>query len=637
MKRSFIVLLLGVVLVLVLAACKRTQAIAEVTKPKGDVKRDTAREMTKWEPAPEGAKLSLGDGVKTGASSETLVKLTSGGTIVVSSNTTIRLLASKPGATKPKVGVEAGEASIEAEGSALDLETSIGNAHIEAGGKLRVSAGDSGTRVEVTVGAARIDTEGGGVELTPGKTFDVSVGGAIVESDSNASAKDGGADAAKPGVEPAPKDDGKVVLQVHGSGVRLQTKGATTWAPLPDGAGSAAPGDTIDVPNGASVDAQRGAVRGRIVGQGKFVLGEGSSLARATSGRVELEATSEDVLVEVPGGTIVAKAGAEGGKSRVAADVKANDTKVSVRQGQGEIRGKNTETVRAGESATLDKKGVAVVAARGLDRADLAIRAGESIVIRDPKGVTAVGFDFSSVCPGAAVVARGPDNTGAVRGDRRVNMAVPGGHHEYSIRCIGADGVEDKPAATGTVTVIADAARAELPKVPPATLVDMDGRRYTVLYQNQLPSVIARWADAPPGKSYVVHLDKERIKSDTPKKELKAGTVSEGTHTLWFETEDGSKKSAETTLVIKFDNAAPAASVREPADGSFSPGDSVKVSGVVVEGWTVQVNGQPVPLDEQKRFSTTTVVPATDTAIVLRLSHPKRGTVHYVRHAAPAR
>lgn len=627
----FFVVLLGI-------ACKRSSAIAEVTKPKGDVKRDTAEAMTKWEAAPEGAKLGIGDGVKTGASSETIVKLTSGGTIAVSSNTTIRLLASKPGAAKPKVGVEAGEASIEAEGGALDLETSIGNAHIEAGGKLRVSAGDSGTKVEVTVGAARIDTESGGVDLTPGKSFDVSVGGAIVENDSTA-AKDAGADATKPAAvdPPVAADDGKVVLQVHGNGVRVQAKGGTTWAPLPDGAGTAAPGDTLDVPNGVSVDAQRGRVRGRIGGGGKFVLGEGASLARATSGRVELEATSDDVVVEVPGGTIVAKGGAEGGKSRVSADVKANDTKISVRQGQAEARGKNTETVRAGESASLDKKGVVVVAARGLDRADLAIRAGESIVVRDPKGVTAIGFDFASVCPGAAVVARGADNSGAVRGDRRVNMAVPGGHHEYTVRCIGPDGVEDKPAATGTVTVIADAARAELPKLPPATLVDMDGRRYTVLYQNQLPSVIARWADAPAGKSYVVHLDKDRIKSDAPKKELKTGTVSEGTHTLSFETEDGSKKSAETTLVIKFDNAAPAASVREPADGSFSPGDTVKVSGVVVEGWTVQVNGQPVQLDEQKRFSTQTTVPANETAIVLKLSHPKRGTVHYVRHAAPAR
>ena len=38
-----------------------------------------------------------------------------------------------------------------------------------------------------------------------------------------------------------------------------------------------------------------------------------------------------------------------------------------------------------------------------------------------------------------------------------------------------------------------------------------------------------------------------------------------------------------------------------------------------------------------ERFSTTTTVPANETAIVLKLSHPKRGTVHYVRHAAASR
>ena len=128
-------------------------------------------------------------------------------------------------------------------------------------------------------------------------------------------------------------------------------------------------------------------MRGRIVGGGKFVLGEGASLARATSGRVELEATSDDVVVEVPGGTIVAKGGAEGGKSRVAADVKANDTRVSVRQGQGEVRGKNTETVRAGESATLDKKGVAVVAALLVGRAGLAEGVGRRHAQADLDGV----------------------------------------------------------------------------------------------------------------------------------------------------------------------------------------------------------------------------------------------------------
>jgi hypothetical protein len=110
--------------------------------------------------------------------------------------------------------------------------------------------------------------------------------------------------------------------------------------------------------------------------------------------------------------------------------------------------------------------------------------------------------------------------------------------------------------------------------------------------------------------------------------------VGEGTHVLWFETEDSAKRSADTTLLLRFDNAAPTANVREPADGSFRPGDVVKVSGVVVEGWSVNVYGQAVPLDEQKRFSTTATVPPTDNALVLRMSHAKRGTVYYVRHAA---
>lgn len=216
-------------------------------------------------------------------------------------------------------------------------------------------------------------------------------------------------------------------------------------------------------------------------------------------------------------------------------------------------------------------------------------------------------------------------------------MFMPAGQHAYTVRCVGPDGVEEKPASSGTVTIIADSARAELARLPPSTVVDTDGRPYTVLYQNALPSVVARWPDGPAGKSYALHVDAQSFRSDGPRHSLKSGAVSEGTHVLWFETEDHGRRSTDTTLVIKFDNAAPAASVREPADGSFQPGDTVNVAGVVVEGWSVSVNGQAVALDDQRRFATTATVPAGENAIVLRMSHPKRGTVHYVRHAAGTR
>jgi hypothetical protein len=87
---------------------------------------------------------------------------------------------------------------------------------------------------------------------------------------------------------------------------------------------------------------------------------------------------------------------------------------------------------------------------------------------------------------------------------------------------------------------------------------------------------------------------------------------------------------------VKFDNAAPAASIREPADGSFGPTDTVKVAGLVSEGWSVSINGTAVPLDEQQRFSTTATPVPGENAIVLRLSHPTRGVVYYVRHAGAA-
>ena len=642
MARLTLALLLGGSLGLGCRGCSKAH-IAEVKKHQGDVKRDTASSQQKWEAAPDGAELAMGDGLRTGPSANAVVHLTGGGNIAVSSDTTIRFLASSPGAAQPKLAIEAGEASIEAaDDHALTVQTTIGLAQIEPGGKLHITADGSATRIEVTVGAARLETDDGGVALSPGKSFDVSLGGAIVEHEVG----DAGVDAAvKERVVAAasPTDDGggagPIVIDIRGAGVRVLAKGEATPRPFAEGTGSVGAGDTLEVPSGASVDVRRGAKHARVVGAGRFVIGEadGSTLVRASSGHVELDATSEDVVVEVPGGAISAKGGGADGRSRVDADVATAGTKVGVRQGQAEVRGRGSpESVRAGERATLSPKGVVVVANRGPERPDFTVRAGESIFVRDPKPPTALGFDFSSVCPGAGVVSRG-DGTATARGEHKATLSLAAGHHEYAIHCIGADGVEEKAAASGAVTVVADGARAELARLPPSTLVDMDGRRYTVLYQNQLPSVIARWPDAPQSGGYVVHVDKERTKSLAPKLSLKPGSIGEGTHTLSFETADGAKKSAETTLVIKFDNAAPAASVRDPADGSFQSGDTVKVSGVVVEGWTVSVNGTAVALDDQKRFATTATVPAGETALVLKLSHPKRGTVYYVRHAGGAR
>lgn len=601
-----------------LVAC-RDKSIAEVTKHKGELTRDTAATQQKWVPADDGAKLVLGDGLKTGASSEAVVKLSKGGTLKLPPDTTIRFLASAPGAAAPKLSVETGEASIQAEGNEVAIETEIGVAHIEAGGTLLLAP----SHVEVSIGAARIDTPDGGVALAPGKGFDIAMGGAILE---RAAPEDAGAIAVVD-AGPPPIAVSGIQIAVSGRGVKLQHKGAAaiTMDEASLAASPASPGDVVDVPAGAAIDVRRSGEHARFVGPAKVTIGdEGKAIARTASGKVELEGSATETSVDVPGGSVAAKAG----NTRVDLDVSAATTKATVRAGEAELRGTTTETLRAGETATMNGKGVVALAAKQPALADLSMKAGDSIVVRDPRPPTAVGIDFSAVCPGAGIVKRGDV---AFRGEKKANVPVNAGTYNYSVHCVGADGVDEREAAKGSVTVVADAARADLPRLPPSTVVDADGRKYTVLYQNLLPSIVARWADAPAGKVMLV-LDGKKQSGDTPRVTLKSGSVGEGTHTLKFESADG-KSSKETTLVVKFDNAAPAASIREPADGSFGPTDAVKVSGLVSEGWSVSIGGAAVPLDEQQRFSTTATPVPGENAIVLRLSHPARGVVYYVRHA----
>ncbi|MDB4994714.1 MAG: hypothetical protein JWM74_2146, partial [Myxococcaceae bacterium] len=114
--------------------------VAELTKPQGDVKRDTATSMRDRQSAAPGAKLALGDGLKTGPGAGASVRIVSGGTIALGSDTTLRFLETAPGSSEAGLEVETGEAVVEADDKAVTIKTTIGLAHIEAGGRLRVSA-----------------------------------------------------------------------------------------------------------------------------------------------------------------------------------------------------------------------------------------------------------------------------------------------------------------------------------------------------------------------------------------------------------------------------------------------------------------------------------------------------------------
>jgi hypothetical protein len=179
--------------------------------------------------------------------------------------------------------------------------------------------------------------------------------------------------------------------------------------------------------------------------------------------------------------------------------------------------------------------------------------------------------------------------------------------------------------------VVRDAGTTRLPRVPPMSVVDADGRRYTVLYQHQLPTLRVRWPDAPPRGPFTLRfLDGPAppIRQAEPTFLLESGRVREGGHR--FVVESAERRSPETHLAIRFDNAAATASVREPRDGTFAAGEPVRVAGVALPEWTVAIDGRPVELDPEARFDVTARAPATG-ALIIRVSHPRRGTHYHLR------
>jgi hypothetical protein len=484
-----------------LAGCGRGcgGAVAEVAEREGTVERDQANREGRWEAAPRGARLHMGDGVRTRDASSATLELAGGSHLRLSSHTVLRFLSRDPGSAAPAVHVEEGEVRVEAAGE-LRLRTRVGVAVIEEGSTLVMRAESDGIRFRVQVGSAYLEEDDGGRHPLPQEGgLVVSFGGVILEREEETGANPP-AEAQPPTATPAA-------------------------APRPQAENDASP--------------------------------------------------------------------------------------------------PRTETEE------------------GPARAHLQVPAGESFTVRDARAPTHIGVRFGDRCPGGGVVellSRGGAVRTAVRGEAAANLRVPPGRHTYRLRCTAPDGSgRTRVAAEGTVRVVRDPGLAPLPRTPPTTMMDMDGRRYTVLYQNLLPEVIVRWRDAPRDDDLELHLTSARGRRVLPtggaQHTFRSGQLGEGRYGLRFQTRDGKKRSREATLVIGFDNAASTVSLREPADGSFAPGDEVAVSGVALAGWTVTAGSRAMDLDGQRRFSGRVTVPSAQDALALRLSHPRRGVQYYVRRA----
>jgi hypothetical protein len=388
------------------------------------------------------------------------------------------------------------------------------------------------------------------------------------------------------------------------------------------------------------------------------------------SGQAELEVGAEALLLDTGLGIAHVQPG-----TRLRLTKTASSTRLSVLIGSAELDG-NAAPVRAGESleigigrAVIDPAASAAptprppgaaapsaaasetqaelvaqadasvgdgkapaerVRSRGPEAIDIAASAGESLLIHDPRPPTAIGFSTAK-CAGSAVIEVGARKVETV-GEGSVHASFPAGVNHYRVLC----STDDKPIAQGTVSVLHDAGNRRLPTSPPATRVDTDGRRYTVLYQNLLPQMSVRWPGAPQSGPFALSVRSgagvQRFTSAAPSYSFAPGALHEGSHELWFEAPGA--RSQTTVVVVQFDNAAPTASITAPADGSFAPGASVAISGTALPGWSVSVSGQELAQDAQHRFSGQAQTTAGLRALAIRFESPQRGTQYYLRRGA---
>jgi hypothetical protein len=112
---------------------------------------------------------------------------------------------------------------------------------------------------------------------------------------------------------------------------------------------------------------------------------------------------------------------------------------------------------------------------------------------------------------------------------------------------------------------------------------------------------------------------------------LESGQLKEGEHSLTLE--GGAARPQVTTLIIRFDNAAPTAylesaqALARNADGTFT------LRGGALPGSEISVDGVRVPLDAEGRFETRVTLAPGARGFGLAIKHARAGSHYYVRRA----
>lgn len=605
--------------------CSSRAPLATLQQQSGGVERDFGGRVGDWQRAEIGNLFGLGDGVQTLPDGKALLSLDEGSRLSMEKETLVRFSELPPDPQRLAFDVDTGVASLEVGDAPLSLRTRVGLARMEPHTTIQLTPSPDGLRFVVQVGRAVF---GESEPLLAGQGVLVGVAGSL-------------SDLAKPSLpiavatatrdSPALTNEGadhSLEIIAHVAGAGASVKNARGWLPLAPGAGRLSPGSELKLAGQTTVLLERGEQRALLHQNGRYLVAPHPGVLVAASEGSLSAGSLGAVSIEVPGGVIVVAP-----RGRAILQLTARGTRLDVEAQTASIEtGRQKENVHAGERAELSRNGELRVEGRGVDYADIEIRAGESVVVHDPKPPTAVRFQFGEICAeGGSISAFRAGKAGHfATGLGAVALSLPAGSYRYELSC--SPGTSE-PARRGSLDIAKDPGTRRMPERPPSTALAADGRQYTVLYQNRLPGIALSWPNAPQtGPWTLLHEfegKSETLQLDAPKRDFGPGKLAEGRHAFYFE--GAGRVSRHTSVQIAFDNAAPTVTLTTPVTLAAKPGDPVTLSGTALPGWDVLVEGRRPSKDAQGRFSATLPLPTERRALAVRLSHPQRGTHLYLR------
>lgn len=174
---------LGLLTLLAAASCARgcgEEHVAEVEVLVERVERDHERAVGAWEAAPVGARLRMGDGLRTGMKARAELSLQPEGHLLVQAGTMLRFERKAPGQARA-IELQTGAVEIETMSAPVVLTTEGGVVRVARGARVRARREGAGTRLDVAVGTVRLERDGESRELAAGEQFELIVGRPLVE------------------------------------------------------------------------------------------------------------------------------------------------------------------------------------------------------------------------------------------------------------------------------------------------------------------------------------------------------------------------------------------------------------------------------------------------------------------------